>query len=64
MKKRIVPPKPKFWEDPRYSGFGVLIGLLVFGAMTYAVVTGFIPTKGGISDKCWNYGGRSDDTDC
>ncbi|ESZ07182.1 hypothetical protein X736_11060 [Mesorhizobium sp. L2C089B000] len=63
-KKKVVPAQPGFWRDPRYSGLGALIGVLIFGAITYAIVTTFIPTKGGFSEKCWNYGGRSDDTDC
>jgi len=61
-KKRIVPARPRVWEDPRYSGFGALIGLLIFGVLTYAVVTTFIAPRGGTDEKCWNNGGRSDDT--
>lgn len=60
-KKRVTPPEPKFWQDPRYSGFGVLIALAIIVLMAMAV-TSFIPAGSGSSDKCWNYGGRSDDT--
>lgn len=57
----MTPAKPGFWQDPRYSGFGVLVGLgIVVGMALF--VTSFIHGGGSSSDKCWNYGGRSDDT--
>ena len=62
VKKKIVPAQPGFWRDPRYSGFGVLVGMLLLAGVAFAV-TSFI-SGGSSSDKCWNYGGRSDDTDC
>ncbi|PAQ06781.1 hypothetical protein [Mesorhizobium temperatum] len=62
-KKKIVPAQPGFWQNPRYSGFGILIGLLGVVAIAIAI-TSFIdrPDGGGTFEKCWNYGGRSDDT--
>lgn len=59
-KKKAEQPKLSFWENPSYSGFGIVIGLLIVGGMAL-LITSFID-NGGSSDKCWNYGGRSDDT--
>ena len=59
-KKKAEPQKLSLWQDPRYSGLGILIGLAIVAAMAF-FITSFIHTAGG-SDKCWNYGGRSDDT--
>lgn len=61
VKKKIVPAQPGFWSDPRFSGIGALIALAIIVVMAMAV-TSFIPAGSGSSDKCWNYGGRSDDT--
>lgn len=59
VRKKIVPARPSFWSDPRWSGVGVLIGCAILAAVAFAA-TSFI--AGGGADKCWNYGGRSDDT--
>ncbi|MFK0687995.1 hypothetical protein ACFX5Q_07290 [Mesorhizobium sp. IMUNJ 23033] len=59
-KKVVVPAQPGFWRDPRWSGFGVLVSMLILAAVAFAV-TSFI-AGGGSADKCWNNGGRSDDT--
>lgn len=59
-KKRVTPPKPSFWQDPRFSGFGVLVSMLILAGIAFAVTS--LIAGGGSADKCWNYGGRSDDT--
>lgn len=42
------------------NGLGIVVGIAILLGIAYAI-TSFIP-GGGNTDKCWNSGGRSDDT--
>jgi hypothetical protein len=52
--------QPRLWNDPRMNGLSIVVGIAILLGIAYAI-TSFIPSGSG-SEKCWNSGGRSDDT--